>query len=249
MTRVVAIVPAAGKGLRLGGGVPKALRLLGGRPLLVHAVEALQRAALVDDIVVAAPPSEVELAADLLGPSVRVVEGGAERVDSCRRALEAVTAAVDVVLVHDAARALTPSALIDAVAAAVLAGAPAVIPVVAVTDTVREVDPTGRVVRTPDRSLLRAVQTPQGFRRDVLSRAYALEGLLVTDDAGMVEALGVEVTTVPGDGDAFKVTTPADLVLAEALLAARQARPADQLLAARGSRPADHLLEEGNVRG
>jgi 2-C-methyl-D-erythritol 4-phosphate cytidylyltransferase len=203
----------------------------------VHAVEALRRSALVNEIVVAAPPSEVDLTAGLLGRSVRVVAGGAERVDSCRAALAAVNSEVDIVLVHDAARALTPSGLIDAVASAVIAGASAVVPVVPVTDTVREVDPAGRVVRTPDRSTLRAVQTPQGFRRDVLARAYALEGLLVTDDAGMVEALGVEVTTVPGDSEAFKVTTPADLVLAEALLAAREA-------ALDGA-----LLEEGNVRG
>lgn len=219
MTRVAAIVPAAGRGLRLGGGVPKALRLLGGRPLLVHAVEALLRARHVDEIVVAAPADEVAAVADLLGPDVLVVAGGAERVDSCRAALAAVADDVEAVLVHDAARPLTPSVLIDAVAEAVLAGAPAVVPVVAVTDTVREVDAAGRVVRTPDRALLRAVQTPQGFERSVLARAYALEGLAVTDDAGLVEALGIEVTTVRGADEAFKVTRPGDLVLAEALLA------------------------------
>lgn len=221
MARVAAIVPAAGRGVRLGGGVPKALRSLGGRPLLVHAVEALRSAKHVDEIVVAAPVADVPAVAELLGPAVRVVAGGAERVDSCRAALAAVDADVEVVLVHDAARPLTPSSLIDAVASAVLAGAPAVVPVVAVADTVREVDPSGRVVRTPDRSTLRAVQTPQGFSRAVLARAYALDGVPVTDDAGLVEALGVEVSTVDGAEEAFKVTRPGDLVLAEALLAAR----------------------------
>jgi 2-C-methyl-D-erythritol 4-phosphate cytidylyltransferase len=219
MTRVAALVPAAGRGERLGGGIPKALRLLGGQPLLLHAVAALQGAKLVDEIIIAAPATEVAGFARLAGSGVRVVAGGAERVDSVRAALAMVGPEVDVVLVHDAARPLTPSTLIDAVATAVLDGAPAVIPVVPVVDTVREVDAAGRVVRTPDRHGLRAVQTPQGFRRDVVCAAYALDGLAVTDDAGLVEALGIQVTTVEGSALAFKVTTPTDLLLAQALLA------------------------------
>ncbi|WP_163551168.1 2-C-methyl-D-erythritol 4-phosphate cytidylyltransferase [Candidatus Frankia alpina] len=217
--RVAAIVPAAGRGERLGGGTPKALRALGGRPMLVRSIEALRRAESVTQIVVAAPPTLVEVVAQLLGRDVRVIAGGAERVDSVRRALRAVDDDISVVLVHDAARPLTPSSLVDAVAAAVLAGHPAVIPVLGLTDTVKEVGPDGRVIRTPPRDGLRAVQTPQGFRRDVLAAAYALKDIPVTDDAGLVEALGVLVMTVPGAQEAFKVTQPHDLVLAEALLA------------------------------
>jgi 2-C-methyl-D-erythritol 4-phosphate cytidylyltransferase len=217
--RVAAIVPAAGRGERLGGGTPKALRALGGRPMLVRSVEALRRSESVTQIVVAAPPTLVEVVAQLLGRDVRVIAGGAERVDSVRRALSAVDDDVSVVLVHDAARPLTPPALVDSVAAAVIAGHPAVIPVLGLADTVKEVGPDGRVIRTPARDGLRAVQTPQGFRRDVLAAAYALRDVPVTDDAGLVEALGVPVTTVPGAQEAFKVTQPPDLVLAEALLA------------------------------
>ena len=218
-SRVAAVVPAAGRGERLGGGTPKALRQLGGRPMLVRAVETLTASPLVSQIVVAAPPTLVEVVGQILGPRVKVVPGGAERVDSVRTALSALDDDIAVVLVHDAARPLTPPKLVDAVASAVLDGHPAVIPVLPLSDTVKQVDAEGRVVRTPPRDTLRAVQTPQGFRRDVLRAAYANQALSVTDDAGLVEALGVPVTTIPGAEEAFKVTRPADLVLAEALLA------------------------------
>ena len=116
------------------------------------------------------------------------------------------------VLVHDAARALTPSALFADVAAAVAAGAPAVVPGLPVVDTVKQVDESGTVVATPPRASLRAIQTPQGFRRDVLERAHAEAGAhSVTDDAALVEALGLPVLVVPGDPRAHKITTPDDL--------------------------------------
>lgn len=218
-SRVAAVVPAAGRGERLGGGTPKALRPLGGKPMLVRAVDALRHSTIVSQIVVAAPPTLVEVVAQLLGPEVRVIAGGDERVDSVRRTLRVLDDDISAVLVHDAARPLTPPKLVDAVATAVLDGHPAVIPVLPLVDTVKEVDADGRVVRTPPRSGLRAVQTPQGFRRDVLIAAYAIEDAAVTDDAGLVEALGVPVMTIPGAEEAFKVTRPADLILAEALLA------------------------------
>lgn len=222
--RVAVVVPAAGRGERLGAGVPKALRPLGGRPMLVHAVQALSAAELVSQIVVAAPPTLVEVVSRLLGPGIQVLPGGAERLDSVRAALRALDDDIRVVLVHDAARPLTPPSLVDAVAAAVLAGAPAVIPVLPVTDTVKEVDADGRVIRTPPRAGLRAVQTPQGFRREVLEAAYAGMDDAVsaaTDDASLVELLGLPVMTIPGADEAFKVTRPTDLLLAEAMLARR----------------------------
>ncbi len=215
------LVPAAGRGERLGPGAPKALRALAGEPLLVHAVRGLRAARSVGPVVVAAPPGEVEAVQALLaGLDVTVVAGGAERQESVARALAALPDGVDLVLVHDAARALTPPGVVEAVVAALRAGAQAVVPVVAVADTVKQVD-GDRVVRTVDRSSLRAVQTPQGFRREVLARAHAEVAHAVTDDAGMVEALGLPVTTVPGSEEAFKVTRPLDLVLAEAVLASR----------------------------
>jgi 2-C-methyl-D-erythritol 4-phosphate cytidylyltransferase len=215
---VGALVPAAGSGVRLGPGAPKALRLLAGEPLLLHAVRGLRRAADVGPVVVAAPAAELEQVRALLHElDVVVVAGGAERQDSVRAALAALPDDVDLVLVHDAARCLTPVAVVERVVAALRAGAEAVVPVLPVADTVKQVD-GDRVVTTVDRSALRAVQTPQGFRRNVLERVHGWTGPVLTDDAGLVEAAGGRVTTVAGADEAFKVTRPLDLVLAEALL-------------------------------
>ena len=217
---VAVLVPAAGAGVRLGPGGPKALRLLDGEPLLVHAVRRIAAAPSVRMIVVAAPPADVEAVRTLLTPiaPVFVVTGGAERQESVATALAAVPADVEIVLVHDAARALTPPGLIESVAAAVRGGLPAVIPVLPVVDTIKEVGPGEVVHGTVDRSVLRSVQTPQGFRRDVLAAAHAAATDPLTDDAGLVEKAGVAVTCVPGSDLALKITRPLDLVLAEALL-------------------------------
>ena len=226
---VWALVAAAGRGERLGPGTPKALRPLAGAPLLVHSVRALAAARNVALVVVAAPPDQLAPVRTLLeghdtGADLRVVTGGATRQDSVRLALAALPGDVDVVLVHDAARPLVPVDLVDAVATAVRAGAPAVVPALPLADTVKVV--AGDLVReTLDRSVLRAVQTPQGFRRAVLEAAHAAAGgdgaRDATDDAGLVERLGEPVRVLPGAEEAFKVTRPLDLVLAEAVLAAQ----------------------------
>lgn len=219
---VAVLVPAAGAGVRLGPGRPKALRLLAGEPLLVHAVRRLAAAASVHTIVVAAPAAELVAVRELLAPvaPVTVVAGGAERQASVAAALAAVPAGPDIVLVHDAARALIPPDLVEAVAAAVRAGHDAVIPVLPVVDTVKEVDDDEVVLGTVDRSALRAVQTPQGFRRTVLTAAHAAASDPLTDDAGLVEQRGGAVRCVPGSEYALKITRPFDLALAEHLLAA-----------------------------
>ncbi|WP_280675805.1 2-C-methyl-D-erythritol 4-phosphate cytidylyltransferase [Kitasatospora sp. MAA19] len=241
-----AVVPAAGRGERLGPGAPKALRELGGVPLLVHAVRALARSRAVGLVVVAAPADGVAEVVALLDShglddkDIRVVAGGATRQESVRLGLAAIPAEVEVVLVHDAARPLVPVEVVDAVAAAVRAGAEAVVPAVPLADTVKRVEPSpGRpepVLDTPDRSTLRAVQTPQGFDRatlvEVHAKALAEEAAgaadtpSVTDDAGLVERYGGRVVVVPGHEEAFKVTRPLDLVLAEAVLARRRASDA-----------------------
>jgi 2-C-methyl-D-erythritol 4-phosphate cytidylyltransferase len=146
------------------------------------------------------------------------VPGGAERGDSVAAGLRALGPDVDVVLVHDAARALAPAELFDRVAAAVRDGAPAVVPGVPVVDTIKQVDASGRVVGTPERAALRAIQTPQGFRRTVLERAHALSSD-ATDDAALVERLGEPVLVVEGDRRALKVTTADDLEAAARILA------------------------------
>jgi 2-C-methyl-D-erythritol 4-phosphate cytidylyltransferase len=199
--------------------------------MVVHAVRALADASTVTLVVVAAPPDDVDDVARLLSTALpsaacRVVAGGATRSRSVQAALAALPPDVDVVLVHDAARPLTPVGLVEAVDAAVRAGHAAVVPALPVVDTVKQVEATELgpevVVGTVDRAALRAVQTPQGFRRDVLERAHrqaAAAGQLdATDDAGLVERLGVPVAVVPGDERAFKVTRPLDLLLADAVL-------------------------------
>ncbi|BCJ53680.1 2-C-methyl-D-erythritol 4-phosphate cytidylyltransferase [Actinoplanes sp. NBRC 14428] len=217
---VAVLVPAAGSGVRLGPGAPKALRLLAGEPLLVHAVRRVAAAPSVRMIVVAAPAAEVDAVRALLESvaPVVVVAGGAERQDSVAAMLAAVPAGVEIVLVHDAARALTPPELFESVAAAVRGGQPAVIPVLPVVDTIKEVGPGEVVLGTVDRSVLRSVQTPQGFRHDVLAAAHRAGLDSHTDDAGMVEKSGTPVTCVPGSDLALKITRPLDLVIAEALL-------------------------------
>ncbi|HUR72831.1 MAG TPA: 2-C-methyl-D-erythritol 4-phosphate cytidylyltransferase [Sporichthya sp.] len=241
--RIAAVVPAAGRGERLGPGTPKALRELSGVPILVHAVRAVAASRAVELVVVAAPPDGVHLVASLLADhdlaaEVLVVAGGATRQESVRLAVASLPADFAGVLVHDAARPLVPVELVDAVAAAVRAGVAAVIPALPVADTVKQVEggvQGGLVVDTPDRAGLVAVQTPQGFARDVLEKAHAAatgagvhgEGVTgegATDDAGLVERLGIPVRTVPGSAEAFKVTRPVDLLLAEAILARRRHR-------------------------
>ena len=202
----------------------------------MHAVRLLAAADPVVLVVVAAPPDDVEAVSALLARvlpdvPVRVVAGGATRSRSVLAALGVLPVDVDVVLVHDAARPLTPVGLVEAVDAAVRGGHPAVVPALPVVDTVKRVapDPDGygveEVVGTAERAALRAVQTPQGFRRDTLEDAYAAaeaDGTLdATDDAGLVERRGVPVVVVPGDEQAFKVTRPLDLLLADAVLTQR----------------------------
>jgi 2-C-methyl-D-erythritol 4-phosphate cytidylyltransferase len=223
--RTVAIVPAAGSGQRLGAGVPKAFVQLAGQSLIERALAGLHSSGVVDDIVVAVPPELTDEAMVILGSPdrpVTVVAGGPERTQSVQLGLASLDCADDdVVLVHDAARPLTPPALIVRVVEALRAGHCAVIPVLPVTDTIKAVDANGVVLGTPERAGLRAVQTPQGFRVGLLRRAYghadALGGF--TDDAALVESIGAQVQTVDGDPLAFKITTEMDLQLATALLA------------------------------
>jgi 2-C-methyl-D-erythritol 4-phosphate cytidylyltransferase len=218
---VGAIVPAAGRGERLAAQHPKALVTVGGTPLLTHAVHMLLATSDVDHVVVAAPSDRLDEVRQLL-PEATVVCGGETRQDSVRRALEALPADVDVVLVHDAARAFAPVSLAERVLAAVREGCDAVVPGLPVTDTVKQVDAAGHVLATLDRASLRAVQTPQGFRRHVLESVHRDPPVAdVTDDAGLAEAAGITVCVVAGEPEAFKVTTPFDLAVAEAVLRGR----------------------------
>ena len=219
MTETVAVVPAAGSGERLGAGIAKAFVDLDGRSMLEMAVDGLIGSGVIERVVVAVPADRVDEASSSLGTRAVVVAGGAQRTDSVRSAL-AAAGDPDFILVHDAARALTPAEQIRRVVAALKDGMRAVIPVLPVVDTVKAVDANGVVLGTPERAGLRAVQTPQGFETGLLRRAYdQTSSGTATDDAALVENLGVPVHTVAGDVMAFKITTPLDLTLARAVLA------------------------------
>lgn len=220
------VVVAAGSGSRLGAEVPKAFVRLAGRTLLSYAVErvalvrGLRSVALIlpDGWLPDGPLYDHEISRHLPnGTSFSV--GGAERGDSVRIGLERLDGGCNVLLVHDAARCLTPVAVFDRVVDAVLAGAPGAVPGLPVVDTIKTVDADGLITGTPDRAVLRAVQTPQGFDAEVLRAAYR-SGLAATDDAALVEATGHHVRVVEGDPLAFKVTTPEDLERADRLLSA-----------------------------
>jgi 2-C-methyl-D-erythritol 4-phosphate cytidylyltransferase len=213
----VAVVPAAGSGERLGAGKPKAFVHLGGQTLLERTLAGLRDSKAVDEVVVAVPSDRTDEAKLILGGDAVVVAGGPTRTESVRRALAAV-GEPEFVLVHDAARALTPPDLIARVVAALRDGHQAVVPVLPVADTIKAVDAHGVVIATPERADLRAVQTPQGFRTELLLRAYDRSPTALTDDAALLENLGVQVVVVDGDPMAFKITTAFDLLVAQAVV-------------------------------
>lgn len=223
---VVAVVPAAGSGARLGAAVPKAFVELAGVPMVRRAVGGLLDSGVVDRVVVVVPADLVDASAGVFsGTPVVVVPGGADRQASVSAGLAATGPGARTVLVHDAARPLTPPSVVRRVVDAVVGGHGAVVPVIPVADTVKRVDASGVVLSTVDRSALRAVQTPQGFRRDDLVRAHGSVSDPHTDDAGLVEAVGDPVHTVEGDPLAFKITTSWDLRIAELLLAGSAVQP------------------------
>jgi 2-C-methyl-D-erythritol 4-phosphate cytidylyltransferase len=212
---VAAILVAAGDGQRLGTAVPKAFCEVAGRTLLEHAAARFAAHPGVRELVIVAPPTLLESAAALV-PAAVVVAGGRTRQESVDRGLAVLSNDVDAVLVHDVARPFVPAHVITRVIAALGDGAEAVVPAVALVDTVKRVDACDAVTETLERSSLRAVQTPQGFRRAVLAEAHAAsDGAGVTDDASLVELRGVRVVVVAGADESFKITRPWDLALAE----------------------------------
>ncbi len=217
MARLLLIV-AAGSGSRLGSATPKALVLLAGRPLLDWTLDSVAPAAFAR-IVVAAPPERVPEVAALCGRRATVVAGGATRSDSVRRGVAALSPSdADTVAVHDAARPLvTADEMVAVLEAAERDGAAAA--ATAAVDTIKRAS-GGRVLETLDRAEIFGAATPQAFRWVILRRA--LEAGDATDEAALCEKIGVGVALIPVSRLAFKITTPADLELAEAVLASRR---------------------------
>jgi len=241
-----AILTAAGSGVRLGRDLPKALVEVAGAPMVLHAARNLAASGVVDHVIVTAPPDlvsgyrELFAAEPTLGIPVTVTAGGGTRQESVGKAIAALPTSVEVVLVHDAARPFATPDLIRRVVETVRAGHRAVIPAVPVTDTIKQVSASSyaigepyrhvsgpqpdrdpdieSVAFTPPREHLRVTQTPQGFDRRTLDRAFAAgaaRGAVVTDDAALVEGIGVEVVAIPGHESAAKITTERDLLIAE----------------------------------
>jgi 2-C-methyl-D-erythritol 4-phosphate cytidylyltransferase len=219
-----AVVVAAGAGDRLAADRPKAFVRLGGRTMLAWSLAMLDDHDLIDGIVMVVPEEYEEraslLADDLCAMKIAAaVPGGATRPASVAAGVACVPEDAAFVLVHDAARPLTPPVVVDRVVAALRAGAEGAVPALPLADTVKRVGADGSVAETLDRGLLRAIQTPQGFPAGVLREALAAVTDDVTDCASMVERLGRSVVCVEGDERAFKVTTPSDLVRAAQLAA------------------------------
>ena len=229
---VVALVPAAGRGLRMGGSVPKQFLSLGGEPLVIQSLRALQAAPVVGQIILAVPPADVEyceheiVTRQRFTKVTKVVAGGAERQDSVRHALAQIPSDTEIVLIHDAVRPFVTLRMIAEVVAAARKEGAAII-ALPTRDTVKQVRTDGMIERTVDRTPLWLAQTPQAFRRDWIETAHRkahAEGVRATDDASLVEWLGYSVAVVEGSGENIKVTRPEDLVIGEAILASRKGR-------------------------
>ena len=226
---VWALVPTAGSGERFGGGCPKPLAFCGGKPLIAHTLAVLEHCELVAGVVLIAHPDWLKEYGDVVAghafSKVRaVVAGGGTRTQSVRNGLAALAAwdhepgGVDVVLVHDGVRPFLTAGMIAAGLEAVKETGAAVA-AVPVTSTIKAIDPqTRRVSGTLDRELLREIQTPQVFLRVLLEQAYREDRDGATDDAALLEKVGVPVTIFPGHAMNIKITTPADLCVAEAFL-------------------------------
>jgi 2-C-methyl-D-erythritol 4-phosphate cytidylyltransferase len=230
LVTTVVLLLAAGEGNRLGQSVPKAFIPLGGRPILLHSVAAAMACPLVDHVLLVVSAEQILRAQEMIegvdgsGRIAGVVAGGATRQGSVRCGLAALPADADLVLCHDTARPLASSDLFGRVIGAASSGAGGgAIPVIPSPDTVKRID-DGRVVETIARDSIVLVQTPQGFAIDALRKAHAAAsaaGFEGTDDAMLLEAIGLPVAVVQGEAENFKITTPEDLRRAEAIVAAR----------------------------
>lgn len=214
---VAVIIPAGGSGERLGAKIPKALVQLAGKTLIEHAVANM--APIANQIIVAVPVGYEEQFQNLLGSEVTVVTGGLTRTLSVKNALARVDKENDYILVHDAARALATTDLAMRIIDSLRAGEKAVIPGLQVADTIKRIDADNYVTKTPTRSKLRAIQTPQGFTRKLLVKVHSSTND-ATDDASLVEDCGADVKVILGESRAFKITTMHDLAIAQNMLIA-----------------------------
>jgi len=224
--RVVALIPAAGRGRRMGSPKTKALLPLGGIPLLTHTLQKFATCSQVDEIFALVPAGDLPLwneeilhRPDLKKVS-RILPGGPERQDSVYGGLRAIAGKADFVIIHDGVRPFVSPELIERILLATRRHK-AVVAAVPAGDTIKEISGEGEVLKTLDRNRLWIIQTPQSFELGLIIKAHERareEGFYGTDDASLVERLGIPVHIVDGSRFNFKITTPEDLILGEALL-------------------------------
>lgn len=227
--RTIAIIPAGGSGKRMRESISKQYLLLNGIPVLAHTLRAFHFSPLIDDILLVVPSSDIEFANKTIiqeygiSKVSRVLSGGKERQDSVKNALDAVGDDFDVVVIHDGVRPFVSEDLIRLSVLeafkedAVTMGFP-------VRDTVKMVDQSGRITETLSRNCLWLTQTPQAFKREVIKEAYRLaydDNYYGTDDAGLVERMGMQVKMLPGCYENIKITTKEDLLFAEGFMKGR----------------------------
>lgn len=227
--KVVAVIPAGGTGKRMGTAICKQFLMLGEWPLILHALLVFERTPAVEAVIMVVPADERDRAlrevVDRYGLKKvqKVVAGGATRQESVYHGLKETEADAEIVVVHDAVRPFVTEELIERSIELARQEGGAIV-AVPMKDTPKQVGPDGKIQRTLDRSGLWLAQTPQTFRRGILIEAYRkadIDRLHATDDAALVERLGHPVAIVPGSWENIKITTPEDLVIAEAILAAR----------------------------
>jgi 2-C-methyl-D-erythritol 4-phosphate cytidylyltransferase len=223
---VAALIPAAGRGRRMGGQSPKAFLPLGGIPILARTLKKFEGCTKVDEIIPLVPEREVSFCIEKivrpwgLKKVSRVLAGGSERQDSVYSGLKAIAGKADLVMIHDGVRPFVPPDLIER-AITEAERWKAVVAAIPVPDTIKEVSGQGKIQRTLDRSRLWIIQTPQTFECQLITRAHERareEGFEGTDDAALVERMGVPVRVIQGSRFNLKITTPEDLVLGEFLL-------------------------------
>lgn len=230
--KVVAVVPAGGTGKRMGAGTPKQFLMLDGVPMMLHALRVLERAPGVTEVVLVVPKEERDRALSEvverygLKKVLKVVPGGATRQESVQHGLNEVDDDVEIVVVHDAVRPFITEDRIERSIEAARKHGGAIV-AVPMKDTPKQAGPDRLIQRTLDRTDLWLAQTPQTFRRALVVEAYrkaALAHVHATDDAALVERLGHKVAIVEGSWENIKITTPEDMILAEAILAARKGK-------------------------
>ena len=230
---VAVVVPAGGSGTRMGNESPKQFLQLGGVPLLIHALRVFESSRTIAEIVVVVPRDSVTYCQEELLPQFAfskigtVIAGGARRQDSVWNGLQAVDERTKIVVVHDAVRPFVTGAMVEEVVGGARTHGAAIV-AIPLHDTVKQVTPDGMIETTLDRQRLWSAQTPQAFDVELLREAHRSSreaGVEATDDAFLVELIGHRVAIVNGSPDNIKVTRPEDLVMGEAILAARGSRP------------------------